>query len=158
VLVDVLINFCSAIALIEGYAERSANMLPAMVTIRDLMMERHVQNFEGQGSLLGSWPALKPSTIERKASQGLPPTPMVATGALGRALAGGKGKRTSATRTTARAGVSGGENRGDLFYVRMTQKGTKSGQLARPVIGMTLAAREEYVTIVHTFLERGVAF
>ncbi len=151
------IGASTAIDLLGDYADRTEDMKPAMQSIRDLLVEGHARNFESRGSFLGEpWPALAPSTLERKARQGLPAQPMVATGELRTALRGGRGRYTSATKTRARAGV----NR-RLFRARMSVAGAEGGrrgkQPVRSIIGTTRGQREQSTSIIQTFMDTGRA-
>jgi morphogenesis family protein len=149
-----------AVSLLDGVATRSRDMRPAMVQIRELLIQGNKQNFESRGSLFGErWAPLKESTLERKAQQGLPVDPMIATRTLLTAIEGGKGKKTSATRTMASVGVSR-----DIFWVNFAMKGRhRSGsggkggyEPARPVLGMTEGERREAVTIMERYLMYGI--
>lgn len=151
---DFVIDPSDTVMVVGGIADRAEDLRPAMRKVRDLMVEGHVKNFESQGSFLGQpWPNLSAQTVERKARQGLPLEPMVATGALLRALSGGTGRRTGATKTSARAGVS-------QFYARFHlagASGARRGDLPpRPLVGMNAAQRAEVNSIIARYLETGV--
>lgn len=135
--------------------ERTGDMRPATRAVRSLIAEGLARNFESKGSFFGeSWPPLAESTRERKARQGLPLEPMVATGLLSQALTGGRGKVARATRTTAAAGASK-----RIFWLRFSQKGSKGSrhgeQPPRSLIGTTTTQREAAVSIIHRYLETG---
>jgi phage gpG-like protein len=150
---DYDIDPSGAVTVIEALADRSEDLKPAMQKIRDLMVEGHKKNFESRGSFLGaSWAPLSAQTTERKARQGLPQDAMQSSGALLRALSGGRGRLTSATKTQAKAGVR-------LFYARFHlagASGSRRGELpARPVVGMNQSQVNEANRIIRRFLDTG---
>lgn len=150
---DFEIDTAGTVAVLTGLADRAQDLKPAMRSIRDLMVEGHKKNFATQGSFLGQpWPALSAQTTERKARQGLPQNPMESSGSLLRALSGGRGRRTSATKTMARAGVA-------QYYARFHLAGASGGRKgdlpARPLVGMTSAQVARANSIIRIYLETG---
>lgn len=135
-------------AMLEDVAKRAKDARPATRKVRDLMMASNRKQFATGGSHLGTpWPANAPETAKRKARKGQAPRPNRATGALQASLSGGKGKRSGATKTGARAGTS-------LFYGRFAQAGTTKAP-ARPIVGLTTSDRRKAERIVLDYVVHG---
>lgn len=127
---------------------RGGDPRPAMRQIRDMLAETVEEQFRSQGSHLGTpWPANKPGTLANKARRGQGTRVLRATGALEASLTGGKGRRTLATRTTARAGTS-------VWYGIFAQAGTKRVP-ARPIVGADRADRTKALRILEHFVVHG---
>lgn len=152
---EATIDTRGTVAMLEGIASRSGDLRPAFKSIRELLIAGHKKNFEQEGAMFGDpWPSLSQETLARKARQGLPSTPLVATGALQRALGGGRGKRTGVTRTLVRVGVA-------QFYSRFHQAGAPGGRRGRmprrQVVGINRQQRDKALSIIQTYLEHGRA-
>jgi hypothetical protein len=99
-------------SMLEEIGERAINMRRAFIRIRKLLIEGNKKQFETRGRYLGTpWAQNAPGTLARKARLGQGSEPMVADGALERALSGGRGKRTRITRSSVSVGAA-------LFYGR----------------------------------------
>lgn len=149
--IDFVVNTSAPRELLEGIAYRSRDMRPATRYIRTLLIAQNKANFASEGSVLGEpWPALAESTLETKRKRGQPLDPMIATGTAERALGGGRGKRTSATRTMARVGVGSA-----LFYLRFHNGVGGSRLPTRRVIGVSEATGRESTDAMQRYLEHG---
>jgi len=134
---------------LEGVSDRAADARPAMRLVRDLMQDSNKKQFASGGSHLGTpWAPDAPSTLARKAGKGQDIRPNRATGALEASLTGGKGKRSSATKTSARAGTS-------LFYGRFAQTGTKRAP-KRAIVGLGEADQRKAREIVLRYITHGL--
>lgn len=127
-----------------------------MRVIRRLLIEGHRKQFLSKGGFLGSpWPALAPGTLARKVRMGQSSRPMEATGALKRALEGGRGKVTRVTRSSVTVGTS-------LFYAVFHMKGSKGkgrqrNTPARPPVGISDVQYEAALSIMERYLLKGIA-
>lgn len=123
-------------------ADRASDAKPALERVAVMLQRRHASNFAGQGSAFGGWPPLAAATVARKGHS----TPLVATGALQRAMQPGRGKgkvrRVSKTRVT--LGTS-------LFYARFHQAG------GRPVVGITGTDAKVAVRMIERYIATGRA-
>lgn len=141
---------------LRDLAERVTDARPAMRKVRDIMREGLKRNFETSGAYLGdSWQPLSPATLARKARKGRGAKALVAEGGLERALLGGKGKKSRATKTTAAAGIS-------IWYSIFAQSGAKGNRKgeepARKIIGMTPRDWRKSERVVEKYLETGQVF
>lgn len=85
----------AAAQLLRGLGKSAADPRPAFKQIAEEIAVAEGDWFASAGG--GSWPRLAETTIAYKAQHGLPPDPLVATGALKRSLivrSGSKGRRT----------------------------------------------------------------
>jgi hypothetical protein len=132
---------------------RAADMRPAFIAVRELLLEGHKRQFESKGQYLGTpWAPLSDATLERKSREGQSTEILNATGALQNALEGGSGKVGTVGKTFARAGVSG-----KLFEARFAQAGAsgenrRGSEPARTIVGIGIAEGEEAVNILEAFL------
>lgn len=142
---------------IAEMTERARDARPATRKVRDMMIESNRKQFESAGSHLGaSWAPLTEATKARKEREGIDPRPLHGkTGALGTSLAGGKGKRTGATKSIARAGSG-------VWYGVFT-RGTKgglhshnTGEPGRKIVGLSQAELDEALDIVGAYIVRGI--
>lgn len=130
---------------LNGLEARARDPRPAMRVVRTQMQESNKQNFDSDGAHLGtSWAPNAPATLKRKGNK----RPNRDTGALEASLTGGKGKRSGATRTTARAGTS-------LFYAQFAQTGTKKAP-RRAVVGLTVADQVKARETVLRYIATGI--
>lgn len=136
---------------------RAMDAKPATRKVRDLLLASNAKQFQSSGSGLGKpWAPLTPATLERKSREGLDLRPMHGkTGALKTSLEGGKGKRTGATKSTARAGSG--------VWYSIFARGTKgsiyshnTGEVTRKLIGFTTAECEEIMQIVSSYIVHGI--
>lgn len=131
-----------ASGLLQDAAARGEDMRPAMLRIKELLIQGHKQQFSSKGSFLGTpWPANAPGTLARKAREGQGSEPMVATGALRESLAGGKGKRSRVSRSSVSVGTS-------LFYSVFHINPKRKGVPARPSVGISEGQRRAALTIM----------
>lgn len=137
--------------MLQEAAARGYDMRPAMLQIRDLLIEGHKEQFASQGRFLDTpWPENAPGTLANKARLGQGSTPMVASGDLERSLSGGRGKRSR----VGKGSVSVGTN---LWYAIFAMSGTKSGEPARTPVGINEAQTEAALTLMQEhLLGRGV--
>lgn len=149
--VDFVVDPSAPVELLDGMARRGGDMRPATRYIRTLLIATRRANFESEGALFGEpWPALAESTLEKKKQRGEPADPLVATGASKRAMGGGRGKRTAATRTMARVGVAPA-----LFYLRFHDGKGGSRLPTRTLNGLPDTARREAISVMQRYLEFG---
>lgn len=136
---------------------RAMDAKPATRKVRDILVASNAKQFRSGGSGFGKpWAPLTPATLERKSREGLDLRPMHGkTGALETSLEGGAGKRTSATKATARAGSG--------VWYSVFSRGTKgslsshnTGEVARQLVGTTAAEREEILQIVSSYVVKGI--
>lgn len=131
-------------------AGRATDMRPAFRAIRELIISGHKRNWASQGQHLGErWPANTIGTIERKARMGQSLDPLTATGALHRAVHGGRGRYSRVSRTSVSVGVS-------LFYARF-QLAKKGRVPRRPMVGIARTTEQAALKIVETYLVKGVS-
>lgn len=133
-------------------AARGADMRPAMLQIRELLIEGHKKQFDSQGAFLGTpWPDSSPETILRKNREGVPSLsrPMVASGDLQESLSGGKGGRSRVSKGSVSVGTS-------LFYAIFAISGAEGGRKgkepARPPVGINEAQEEQSIEIMERHL------
>lgn len=126
---------------------RAKDLRPAARKIRDLLTAGNRRNFESHGAYFGStWPPLSPATVARKGNSEIG----VRTGALKESLSGGRGRKTSATRTQVKVGTKrrganlfAGGTRGlrrTLFGLSVggaLGRGSTGAQPPRPIVGAT---------------------
>jgi hypothetical protein len=130
---------------------RAMDARPATRRVRELFLESNRKVFESEGGSIGEpWAPLAQATIERKSREGLDLRPLHGkTGALAAAATGGKGKRSGATKTTARAGVN-------VWYSVFT-RGTRGGEPRRELTGITRSGEQEVLDIVSDWIVHGRA-
>lgn len=125
---------------LRDLAERATDVRPALHRIADLIQRDQAQNFASGGGKFGKWPALAAATAKRKGNA----TPLVATGALERAMQPGRGKGRvrRVTKTKITAGTS-------LFYARFHQAH------GRPVVGITTVRGKVAARLVERYITHG---
>ncbi len=134
--------------MLTDVADRGENMRPAMLRIKELLVEGHAQQFRSDGAFLGTpWEGNAPSTLARKAREGIPSLnrPMVATGALQESLSGGKGGRSRVSKGAVSVGTS-------LFYALFHINPKRKGMPARPPVGINDAQRTAALRIMDNHL------
>jgi phage gpG-like protein len=146
---DATVDPSDTVANLAGMSGRAENMRPVFTVIRDLMLGDQRRNFEGRGSVFGSWPALAPGTLARKGGSS---QPLVLTGALQKAATGSTGKVTRITK----GGVTVGINQ-RIYYARFHQAGAKAGSRKgdlpkRELVGITRSTREKSLTLIQKYL------
>lgn len=135
-------------------ADKALDAKPVMAVIRELIIRGHREQFDTHGGFLGDeWPPLADATIARKQREGLPEEPLVATGALGTALAGGAGKSTTVTRAMVRVGL----NKRTLWYAIFaasgaSEQGRRGSEPPRPITGMNVDEGEEAISMIQKFV------
>lgn len=138
--------------------ERALDARPATRKVRELFVASDKKNFESEGAYIGkSWAPLAEATLARKKREGIDPRPLHGkTGDLGTAVGGGRGKRTGATKATARAGVG-------VWYSVFTRgsKGSvdshNTGEPARMIVGLKTSEYDDVLTIVADWVVKGIA-
>lgn len=134
--------------MLTDIADRGENMRPAMLRIKELLIEGHRQQFASSGSFLGTpWEANAPGTLARKAREGIPSLnrPMVATGDLQESLSGGKGGRSRVSKSGVSVGTS-------LYYAIFHISPKRKGVPARPPVGVNEAQRGAAIAIMERHL------
>lgn len=126
-------------------AARSQDLRPAARQIRDLLTKGNAANFASQGSAFGTWPPLAASTQERKRGGDIG----VRSGAMKASLEGGRGRSTSATKTQVKVGTK-------VWYARFFAGGTKTGQPARPIVGVTSTEIAAANVILRRYITEGI--
>lgn len=146
----------TTVANIEQVRSRAKEAKPATRKVKDLFVKWNKENFESEGSFIGHpWAPLTEATQERKGREGIDPKSMRGkSGDLGTSLKGGTGKRTGATKSSARAGSG-------VFYARFA-RGTKgsanshnTGEVARDLVGMPKDGPAKVLRIVSDWVLRG---
>jgi phage gpG-like protein len=141
---------------LEGVIDRAKDARPATKKVKAIFIESNRKTFESEGSHIGApWAPLAEATKERKSREGLDPRPLRGkTGDLEASMTGGRGKRTGATKTGARAGSS-------VWYSVFT-RGAKAdagshntGIPARKLAGVTRSEEGEILTTVATYIVHG---
>ena len=141
---------------LEEMIGRANDARPATRKVKEIFIESNKKNFESEGAHIGApWPELTEATKERKAREGLDPRPLHGkSGDLERSLAGGKGKRTGATKKGARAGSG--------IWYGIFARGTKgsvhshnTGEVARKVVGVNRSEEEEILESVAGYIVHG---
>ena len=136
-------------------ADRAIDMRPAMQMVKQVMTEGHIKNFESQGTEFGGkWPLNAPGTVARKLRMGQGTEPMKATGALEKAIHGGKGRRTRVGKTSVRVGVSLPQARYNL--IGSYTAATNSRRPRRATIGMSRGTRSRALEICERFIVEGL--
>ncbi len=142
---------------LEQMIARAKDARPATKKVKQIFIDSNKKTFESEGGHIGaSWAPLAEATKERKSREGLDPRPLHGkTGDLGASLTGGKGKRTGATKTGARAGSK-------VWYAGMVGRGTKAdagshntGIPARKLAGVTRSEEGEILTTVSDYIVHG---
>lgn len=132
---------------LQDLADRARNMRPATRVSREILRAGLKKNAESKGAYFGdSWPPNSPSVQFKKGSAG--DRTLEWTGALLTALKGGKGKRGSATKKTASAGVN-------IFYARFHQAPAEHLP-ERRVVGVSTGDRRQIVRVVKRYYHRGI--
>jgi hypothetical protein len=145
-----IIGAREAIADLSGVAERAGDPRPALRDVREILAGGIAKQFASKGGHLGTpWPANKPGTLARKARLGQGAETLTASGALGTALGGGRGKRHRITRASVSVGVSG-----DLWYGQFAQTGTKRAP-ERKIVGISKADNARAVRRVERYIITG---
>lgn len=128
---------------------RALDARPATRKVRELFLGFNRKAFESEGgSIDAPWAPLAQATLDRKSREGIDPRPLHGkTGALEAAATGGKGKRSGATKTTARAGVN-------IWYSVFT-RGTRGGEPRRELTGVTTGEEEEILDLVADWIVHG---
>lgn len=141
---------------LEQMIARAKDARPATKKVKAIFIESNKKTFESEGSHIGApWAPLAEATKERKSREGLDPRPLHGkTGDLASSLTGGKGKRTGATKTAARAGTG-------VWYSVFT-RGAKAdagshntGIPARKIAGVTRPEETEILTTVSEYIVHG---
>jgi phage gpG-like protein len=129
---------------------RAKDARPATRKVKEILIAANRKQFESQGSYSGdSWAPLAASTLERKSREGIDPRPLHGkTGALGASLTGGRGKRSAATKQGARAGSK-------VWYGVFARSGTKSGEPARKLVGLSHADQVKIGQVVVSYVAHG---
>jgi phage gpG-like protein len=129
---------------------RAKDARPATRKVKEILIAANRKQFESQGAYSGdSWAPLAPATLERKSREGIDPRPMHGkTGALAASLTGGRGKRTSATKSGARAGSK-------VWYGVFANSGTKRGEPVRKLVGLSHADQVKIGKIVISYVAHG---
>jgi hypothetical protein len=137
------------LANISEMRKRAKDARPATRKVKDLMIAANRKQFATQGGYSGDpWKPLAQSTIERKSREGIDLRPMHGkTGALEASLTGGRGKKTGATKSGARAGSK--------VWYSVFARGTKSGEPARKLVGLSHADQIKAVSIVGAYVVHG---
>lgn len=138
------------LANIKEMRARARDARPATRRVKDILITANRKQFETQGSYSGDpWAPLAPSTLERKTREGIDLRPLHGkTGALETSLTGGRGKRTSATKSGARAGSK-------VWYGVFARSGTKSGEPARKLVGLSHADQTKIGRVVLDYVAHG---
>lgn len=129
---------------LRDIAERGEDMRPAMLLIKELLIEGHAKQFDSKGAYLGTpWPENSTETLKRKAREGVPSlsSVMVASGDLQESLSGGKGGRSRVSRSGVSVGTA-------LFYAVFHLAPKRKGMPARPVVGIADSERETALEIM----------
>lgn len=151
-----VLNEQSVLTNIEQMRERAKQAKPATLKVKDLFVKWNEETFESEGSFIGKpWAPLTDATLERKQREGIEAKPMHGkSGDLEGSLKGGKGKRTGATKSQARAGSG-------IWYARFA-RGTKgsvnshnTGEIHRDLVGMPKDGPEKVLDIVSDWVLRG---
>jgi hypothetical protein len=141
---------------LEAMISRAKDARPATRKVKEIFIKSNKATFDSEGSHIGApWAPLAEATLERKSREGIDPRPLHGkTGALGASVTGGRGKRTSATKTGARAGSG-------VWYSVFT-RGAKAdagshntGIPARKLAGVTRSEEEEILTTVSGYIVHG---
>jgi len=146
-----------AVANLAAIGERARDPRPAMRKVKGILAEGVKEQYESRGGHLETpWPANTPGTLARKARLGQSAETLTATGALGTALSGGRGKRHRATRSSVTVGTN-------VWYARFAQSGTsgagKHGQTrapARQIMGISKSDRAKALRDVERYILRGL--
>lgn len=141
---------------LRAISERARDARPAMRKVRSLLEAANRKQFETSGAYLGeSWAQLAPGTLARKARKNQNLGILRATDVLYRSLTGGKGRRTGATRTSARAGTS-------VWWAVFTRGTNNAGHGAssppRPIVGLSPRDQRKAVMVVEKWLTTGQVF
>lgn len=133
--------------------KRAKDARPAMRKVREILEKANRKQFQTNGAYLGDeWAPLAPATLARKARKGQDARILRSSDALEASLAGGKGRRGGATRTTARAGTS-------IWYAAVASAGGSSkGRKRRRLIGVTRQDRARVRRTIEKFLQTGEVF
>lgn len=134
--------------MLRDAAARGEDMRPAMEQIKALLIEGHKEQFASKGAFLGTpWPADSTETIARKARSGVASlaSTMVESGDLQQSLEGGTGARSRVSRGSVSVGTS-------IWWAIFSIAGTKSGEPARPPIGISDAEADTSLTILTDYL------
>jgi hypothetical protein len=151
-----VVGIDKALLNMEQMKRRALDARPATRRVKEKLIEANRKTFESQGSSIGKpWAPLAEATLERKSREGIDPRPLHGkTGDLGASLSGGRGKRSGATKTSARAGSS-------VWYSVFT-RGTRgslhshnTGEVARQASGISANDAEEVVDVVADWVVRG---
>ena len=136
---------------------RAKDAKPATRKVKELFLESNRKTFESEGAHIGApWAPLSEETLKRKSREGIDARPLRGkSGDLETAMKGGRGKRTSATKSKAAAGTS-------VFYGRILSGGAKgslnshnTGIPARQLAGITNNEAEKTLEIVADYVVRG---
>ena len=129
-----------------GFADRSADVQPAMEQALDLVRESASEQFESAGAHgSGGWAPLAPSTVARKARLGLNPGILRETTFLEFSLAGsGSGNIAIARKDGADYGTT-------APYAKFHMEGT-SRMPARPPLQLTEGERRDIIRIVQRYV------
>ena len=113
--------------------------------VRRIYLRSNQRRFQTSGS--GQWPALKPSTVERKARQGLDPRPLRATGDLYRSLTSTRAAEQEDVRepTELRFGTR-------VPYAGFHDQG--KGRMHRELIELTASEREQVSKALGGYIAR----
>lgn len=145
-----------AVADLAAIGERARDPRPAMRQVKGILAEGVKKQYASRGGHLNTpWPANAPGTLARKARLGQSAETLTASGALGTALSGGKGKRHRATRSSVTIGTN-------IWYARFAQAGTtgagKHGQTRAPerrIMGISKSDRAKALRDVERYILRG---
>lgn len=146
-IVDVdVIGEDEAAADIRAIAKRSADMRPVFQRIRALLIAGHASNFSSRGAFLGdSWPPLAESTREKKGDSAV----LQRTGALRASLTGGRGRKSSITRSSVTVGTSD-------WKAHFHHAGTSTIP-ARKLVGISETTERAAIELMERFIVHGLA-
>lgn len=142
---------------------RAKDLRPAARKIRDLLTRGNALNFASHGAYFGStWPALSPATVARKGGGEIG----VASGALEASLKGGRGRKTSATKTQVKvgtkvphahlfAGGQSGKARTVLGFSAGGLFGSRGAQPPRQIVGVTYRESHGANSILTSWITEG---
>lgn len=129
-----------------------SDMAPALATIAGDMMRVIGATITGGGRRYGgSWPALDPQTIARKAKKGQDPRPLIATGALLRAYS-----VMGAPNQVLEVGTHHLKLDSTLDYAEDIQRGTHK-MPARPFIDFYPQDRKRWAAICTDYVKEAMA-
>ena len=131
---------------LAALGERGSDIRRVSEQVRSVYRKSNERRFASNG--LGSWPALAPSTVERKARAGAVAPPMVRTGALERSLTAPRASDQVDRRdkTEFRFGTT-------LSYAVYHDTGT-GGEKKRELVELTASEREQISRLISGYVAR----